>query len=188
MIWCDLDNTLIWTWEPLITSPLLSATFGLPVETKPPCGKGRRRLTRVEVPELGSGYVCCRRSAVRFLGELRRLDRVKMLTSALRCYATAMNAIFDFGFGPDDIVTRENLRAAKPTGADPRAVLIDNEPRFLGDDHHHAARLRKFRYLGIAPSMVVDVPYFEGDVDDPFESNWQQCVGRVRALLEKERA
>lgn len=187
MIWCDLDNTLIWTWEPLITSPLLSAAFGLPIEHEPPRGPGRRKLTRIEVPALGAGYACRRKSAVRFLRELRRVERAKMLTSALRCYAVAMNATFGLGFQPDDIVTREDLNVEGPMGSDPQAVLIDNAPPFRGDDHHHSARLKKLRYLGTTSKTVVEIPYFGGEVRDPFENHWRRYVARIRSLAEEAR-
>lgn len=187
MIWCDLDNTLIWTWDPLITSPLLSIAFGLPMETKPPRGKGRRRLRQITVPEFGAGYASCRRSARRFLGELRRLDKVRLLTSALRTYAVAMNETFRFGFEPHEIITREDLHSGITADVDPRAVLIDNESWSGFDQRHEMRRRQKLRYLGVTAHRVVEVTYFCGDTGDRFETDWSSYIARVRMLLEKGR-
>lgn len=180
MIWCDLDNTLIWTWDPLITSPLLSVAFNLPIENKPPSGKGRRRLTKIEVPNLGSGYACARPSANAFLRELRRIDRVMLLTNALRSYAAAMNTAFAFGFSDVEMVTREDLLGS--ANVDPKAVLIDNEPMFGPDTEHDRARARKMRYLGSGLEAIVEVPYYRGVVTDDFERNWRTYVSKVDAL------
>jgi hypothetical protein len=187
MIWCDLDNTLIWTWEPLITTPLLSAVFGLPLESRPPQGKGLRRLTRVDVPDLGTGFACRRKTARRFLDEIRLSDRVAMLTSALRSYAIAMNEIFELGFAADEILARENLRDRKTGNVEPYAVLVDNAPRFPRDDGHHAARRRKLRYLGASSEAVIEVPHFHGQMDDPFDQDWRKYVAHIQTLAGKAR-
>lgn len=181
MIWCDLDNTLIWTWEPLITSPLLSVAFGLPMETKPPSGKGLRRLSRVTVPNFGVAHTCIRTNAHLFLAELRRVDSVKMLTSATRPYAEAMNAVFELGFSPDDIVSREILANRDVAGIDPSGVLVDNEAMYSGSEAHDRARAQKLRYLG--SQAVVEVHCFRGEINDPFENEWLRYVAQVQAKL-----
>lgn len=183
MIWCDLDNTLIWTWEPLISTPLLSLVYKMPLEEKPARGKGRRNCVRIDVPGFGTGYACCRKSSHQFLRELRRVAPVRMLTSAARAYAEAMNAKFGFGFTTDHIVSREDFGHSGPKGIDPSAVLIDNSDYLSGDHRHLASRQRKIAYLGIKPDRVLEVPYFEGATNDPFDRDWRGTVAEVRRLV-----
>lgn len=106
-----------------------------------------------------------------------------MLTSAMRVYAEATNAAFDFGFASAEIVGREALNAEGSRSVDPSAVLIDNAARFDRDDMHDLTRHRKRLYLGIDTSAVVEVPYCCGLTDESFDREWRIYVDQVRQRL-----
>ena len=185
MIWCDLDNTLIWTWTPLITSPLLSVLYGLPMELKPPSGRGRRRLRRIVVPGLGTGRVCARKSAGPFLAALRELSEVRMMTAAKRVYAEAMNDAFAFGFTSAQIVAREELARPPKDGIDPHGILIDNASEFSSfDQEQHSQQSAKRWYLGRFTNLV-EVPFFHGEVKDSFDENWRDYVIEIERVMNR---
>lgn len=112
MIWCDLDETLIWAVPldaPRPSRALLIATLGFD-----PGGERQRGLAKDETEVLVSGVryaVHVRPGVIRLLAALRRLDRVRLLTLASRPYALAMNRAFGLGFKPREIVTRESFGA-----------------------------------------------------------------------------
>lgn len=184
MIWCALDNTLIWTWTPLITSPLMSTVFGLPMDVAPPAGPSRRRLKRVAVPGLGVGHACARKNVRLFLAALRKLAEVRMLTASQRKYAEAMNDAFVLGFTVDQIVARENLVAHREGGIDPHGILVDSATDHLADDRKQHDRQRtKLGYLG-PYAAVVEVPAFRGEAADSFGSNWRDHVAEVERRMQ----
>ncbi|PTY04535.1 hypothetical protein DB347_17630 [Opitutaceae bacterium EW11] len=185
MIWVDLDHTLIYVWEPLISTPFMSAIFGRPMDLEPP-PLLLPRFKRIDVAGLGVGHACARRSARKFLEALRVLGETRMLTSATRQYAEAMNEIFELGFSEDQIVARENLADATKLKVDPKGVLIDDAS--LDPIGRNYSRGTKLRYLGISERRVVEVAHFRGEVDDPFDRQWPAHLKRVRVLLKGRRA
>ncbi len=176
MIWCDLDNTLIWTWMP-VTTPLASIVLGQPMGAKPPRGRGLRRSRQMVIA--GEKYFACsRKNADRFLAALRELGEVRMLTSAIKAYALRMNREFRFDFAPSQIVAREDMKAAAG-GVDPKGVLIDNVAQYPGFDDLDTGRRLKLRYLGLG-AITVEVPYFFGNVNDPFGYEWREYVAETK--------
>jgi len=126
---------------------------------------------------------CLRHCAHDLLETLRRLAEVRMLTSASRPYAMAMNVAFKLGFKNTEIFAREDWmsfrESPRPTGRahgiDADGVLIDNET----DDWNHQ---QKIGYLG-ARGRLVTVEDFTGFMQDSFTKDWPRHVQQVRALL-----
>jgi len=182
MIWVDLDHTLIWTWEPLISTPMMSSLFGLPIST-PPTDRRYHKLRRVII---GDGYAlsCARENALHLLRALRNLGELKMLTLATRPYAEAMNSTFGFGFTPEIIVAREDyqkaVRGEAPTRIDSAGVLVENIPYPKCYESERDLR-EKLALLGIERSRVVFVPPFVGLKQDSFQ--WRRTLDDVRAKL-----
>lgn len=181
-IWVDLDNTLLWTWQPLITIPLPAKLTGLSMKTSPPSLDGRRRLRRVAIPGYRSVYACARRCAQPFLAALRKLAPVRMLTSASRGYAEAMSSAFELGFRPSGILAREEFGVS----VDSQGVLVENRPEYDDDYRHYQRQSLKFLHLG-RHAKLVEVPYFCGQIDDPFDHDWQRCVEEVERVLHRKR-
>jgi CRISPR/Cas system-associated protein endoribonuclease Cas2 len=184
MIWVDLDNTLVWTWQPLIPTPQIAALFGLPIDT-PPTGRAHYKLRRVII---GDGYAlsCARKHALPFLRALRGLGEVRMLTLATRQYAEAMSSAFGLGFTPESTVAREDYQAAvrgeAPTRIDPAGVLVENIP-YPGGYENERDHREKLALLGIERSRVVFVQPFVGEKRETFPRRWRKHIADVKAVL-----
>lgn len=185
MIWIDLDKTLVYVRDENEerTLAMLAPFWGISPELiLRPSRKGRRKLRTVTVRgvELRG---CLRHCAHDFLDALRKLAEVRMLTSARRPYAKAMNAAFSLGFNNTQIfahedwmsVQRDSKSTGRAHGIDVDGVLIDNET----DDCNHR---QKLGYLG-ARGRLVTVADFTGSVQDNFAKDWPRHLQQVRDLL-----
>jgi hypothetical protein len=185
VIWIDLDKTLVYVRDKREnqTLAMLAPFWGISADViLRPSRKGRRKLRSVTVRGL-EWRGCLRHCAHDFLEALRSLTEVRMLTSASRPYAKAMNVAFKLGFKNTQIFAREdwmrvrkNARATgRAHGIDVDGVLIDNET----DDWIHR---QKIGYLG-ARGRLVTVEDFTGFVQDSFTTDWPRHVQQVRDLL-----
>ena len=185
MIWIDLDKTLVYVRDDREdqTLALLAPYWGFSADVVlRPSRKGRRMLRRVMVKGVECRG-CLRHCAHDFLGTLRSLAEVRMLTTASRPYAKAMNIAFKLGFKNSQILAREDWMSGRKSpratgrahGVDVDGVLIDNET----DDRNHR---QKIGYLG-AYGRLVTVKDFTGFVQDNFTEDWPRHVQQVRDLL-----
>lgn len=168
-IYVDLDDTLIWTWEPLITSAFMSAAFGLPICTPPKPGQGNRRIVKVPIGDKFA-LSCCRPNVKSLLRDLRRLAEVRLLTHAHLDYALAMNMAFGFGFSQQQIfsLSATNRQDEMPprTGV---AVLIDDNGSYSGDEAWKRHR-EKCAVIGVEQDSFSDIQVtpFTGRQNDLF--------------------
>lgn len=186
MIYCDLDETLLHCWTPVITSELMAKLLGRPM-CRPPFEEPN--WVRIPRPSGGEWLVKPRPCAHKFLAALRNLGPpVKLLTDATQEYAATMNTTFRLGFEPTEIIAREEVRAflakiepKEPYDPiDPTAVLVENEDRY---DDFVDARRRKLWYLGIKPDRIVFVPSFTGGDSDRLATKISKHVAAVAALI-----
>jgi len=202
-IFVDLDGTLIWTWEPLITNAFMSQLFGLPISTPPKSNAGFRRLMKVPVGDAGKyTLTCCRPNIRRFLKSLRLLGDVCMLTHASRDYALAMNRAFELGFTDENIFTYRSDRQIlidKFRARRRLTVLLDDEgpgryrhwrgtQNWRGYDRHAEMRHQeKCHCVGIKERSHRDIryPWFDGTISDVFTNTKIRCsiVSRVAKVL-----
>jgi hypothetical protein len=194
-IFVDLDGTLVWTWEPLITNAFMSQLFGYPISTPPKKKAGYRRLMKVPVGDTGKyTLTCCRPNIRRFLRTLRSMGDLCMLTHASRDYALAMNRALKLGFPEENIFTypadrqilSDNFRARQRM-----TVLLDDEGpgryrRWRGkqdwrgyDRHAEMRHQEKCHCVGIEERSRRDIPYpwFAGRKEDIF------CITKLRSSI-----
>jgi hypothetical protein len=58
MIWCDLDNTRIRTWEPLITAPIFGRIYGVRMDENPHSPKDDSATVAPRFLRASLGTVC----------------------------------------------------------------------------------------------------------------------------------
>ena len=205
-IFVDLDGTLIWTWEPLITNAFMAQVFGLPISTPPKRKEGYLKLTKVPFEKGKYSLTCHRPNIRRFLRSLRAMGEVCLLTHAPRDYALRMNHAFAFGFADDHIFTfpaDHQILVDRFCALHTFSVLIDDEGpgwsrRWLGRtnyvsyDHRADARHRsKCHCIGIKPDSRRDIAYprFSGRKDDLFlrTAFRRSLIQRVARVLQQHR-
>lgn len=177
-IWIDLDNTLVWVWQPQVTDPFVSKVTGVPIEMVPPAYEWQLPLRQIRVAERFSMFACARPRAISFLGKLRGLAEVRLLTSAERGYAEALNGALRLGFKSSEITARGEFG----TSVDPAGVLVENVNEFPGDFRHYERQRLKIRHLGRYATLV-EVPFFSGSKGDPFQKQWKDCVRKIEQVL-----
>jgi hypothetical protein len=175
MIWIDLDNTLIYSPDAL--DRLADRIAGAR------CEPSVERFENVLVEGASRG-ACARHKALEFLATLRELAPVRLLTTATRRYASAMNTCFGLGFTPDVIVAREDWMDFPPPFTQtyrPRSVDVDPSGVLVDDDDESIHCRMKLAYLGTR--SLVTVPSYRGCRSDPFVQEWSELVSRVRRAI-----
>jgi hypothetical protein len=175
MIWVDLDNTLIYSPDSL--DRLAEKLAGpLPEEHRP-------HLEEVRIAN-ATRPACVRPDAHEFLDALRRLGEVRLLTTATRAYAEAMNTHFKLGFTAETITAREDWMEFSPGLAQsyrPRGLSVDPAGVVIDDDAESIHVRLKLAYLG--SRSLVTVPCYRGSKLDPFADEWLAIVRTVAGKL-----
>lgn len=148
------------------------------------------KRTKVELSNGEKFYTFLRPKALDMLKDLRNISSgVKILTSATREYAYAMNDIFGLEFIRDHIYAREDcwveecipyygrdLLATK-TSFDTKGILIDN--LFVTEIWSR----RKMHFLGILPDRYIQIRECLGRKDpEKFDMEWQEIINKIKIL------
>ena len=166
-IFVDLDETLI------------SATYA--GHTRPDVGGmaiSYIQLIDNETEEVDYYRVRLRDGARMLLDELRAIapEHVRLLTSAQRDYAEAINTLYQFGFSTDDIHSREDMQAGKLSARDFPAgdvYLIDNLPR-----HENRVKIDYLRGITEGDINYIKVGEYFGHIENDF------AFGDIQGILD----
>ena len=176
-IFLDLDETLIHS-----------------IPGRPGMGMGRRASVAVGFKDNGKPdtyHTELRNCAHTLLLRCRAAGPTRMLTTATREYALAMNSTFSLGFAPEEIIAREDYLEEIPApygGYDtlvkslkfcPDSILIDN----LAPTEAHAKR--KMLFLGIGEDKYIQIREYIGGRDaDKFQGELTAIFRRLASQNE----
>lgn len=123
--------------------------------------------------------------AKKMISDCRSFCPTKILTVATRDYALKVNEVFDFGFSPDEIFSREDLDRCiikdyefKISTHGKKNVLIDNAPNTF------TYSKIKMKSLDIPENSYFQIREFNGKDPDKFTIEWNELFQKIKSHLQ----